>query len=74
MDNSNGLMLPRFLLVSKMQIYNSDQTKHLSYHSGPKMPKSEPRGEGPKFIVHLKEGHIVILKHKVFFQSVERIF
>ena len=43
-------------------------------HSGPKIPKSEPRGDGPKFIVHLKEGHIVILKHKVFFQSVERIF
>ena len=43
-------------------------------HSGPKIPKSEPRGDSPKFIVHLKEGHIVISKHKIFFQSVEGNF
>ena len=46
----------------------------LTKHSGPKMTKSKPRGDGPKFIVHMKEGHIVISKHKIFFQSVERIF
>ena len=44
------------------------------FHSGPKIPKSEPRGDSPKFIVHLKEWHIGISKHKIFFQSVEGKF
>ena len=39
-------------------------------HSGPKMPKSKPWGECPKFICHLNKGHIVISKYKIFFRSV----
>ena len=31
-------------------------------HSGPKMTKSKPRGDSPKFIVHMKEGHIANIK------------
>ena len=32
-------------------------------HSGPKMPKSKWRGAGPKFIYHVKGGHMVISKN-----------
>ena len=43
-------------------------------HSGPKMPKSKPWGESPKFICHLNKGHIVISKYKIFFRSVRGNF
>ena len=46
----------------------------VDYHSGPKMPKSKPWGDCPKFICHMKEGHIVISKNKIFFKSVEGKF
>ena len=39
-----------------------------------KMPKSEWRGECPKFIKHVKGGYVLISKSKVFFKSVERNF
>ena len=38
------------------------------------MPKSKPWGDCPKFICHMKEGHIVISKNKIFFKSVEGNF
>ena len=53
---------------------NLDKQEEKGSHSGPKIPKSEPRGDSPRFIVHLKEGHIVISKNKIFFKSVEGNF
>ena len=43
-------------------------------HSGPKMPKSKWRGAGPKFIYHVKGGHIRVTKTIKFFKSVGRNF
>ena len=43
-------------------------------HSGPKMLKSKPWGAGPKFIYHVKGGHIMITKSIKFFKSVGRNF
>ena len=45
-----------------------------SIHCVPKMPKSKQRGASPRFIWHLKEGHIEISKSKIFFKSVEGNF
>ena len=38
------------------------------------MPKSKQRGASPRFIWHLKEGHIEISKSKIFFKYIERNF
>ena len=43
-------------------------------HSGPKMPKSKPRGECPNFVWQMKEGYIGISKYKIFLKSVEGKF
>ena len=43
-------------------------------HSGPNMPKSQPRGESPKFTYHVEGGHIGISKKQIFFKSVEGNF
>ena len=44
------------------------------YHSGTKMLESYLRGDRPKFIYHVKGGHIAISKNKEFFKSVEGNF
>ena len=43
-------------------------------HSGPNMPKSQPRGESPKFTYHVEGGYIGISKKEIFFKSVEGNF
>ena len=43
-------------------------------HCVPKILKSKRRGASPRFTWHLKEGHIVISKNKIFFKSVEGNF
>ena len=55
--------------IRKLRDRNSKES-----HSGPKMPKSKWRGAGPKFIYHVKGGHIRITKTIKFFKSVGRNF
>ena len=58
--------------------FSSSEGKRCGYylraHSGPKTPKSKPRGDCPKFICHMKEGYVLISKYKIFFKSVEGNF